>query len=138
VKEKKYMQEMYQMSIDIHFVGILVLILVVLANILLLKFSEDIMSYAKKMRKLMPISTSLLFLTLFTGTVMMAAKHLEFSFQNIVMVLFAIIYVALDVYRFKLLRSTPKDGLNEYRQKAYSIFFFELLSILAITLWMSL
>jgi len=124
------------MSIDIHYIGILALMVVVLANIILLKMSSDVVSYAKKMRKLMPISTSLLFLTLFTGSVMMAAKHLEFTLQNIVMILFALLYIALDVYRFKLLRATPKDGIEVYRKSAYLIFAVELVTILLITLWM--
>ena len=130
------MQEMYQMSIDIHYICILALMVVVLANIILLKMSSDVVSYAKKMRKLMPISTSLLFLTLFTGSVMMAAKHLEFTLQNIVMILFALLYIALDVYRFKLLRATPKDGMVAYRKSVYIIFAVELVTILLITLWM--
>ena len=132
------MQEMYQMSIDIHYIGILALMVVVLANIILVKMSSDIVSYAKKMRRLMPISTSLLFLALFTGSVMMAAKHLEFTLQNIVMVFFSLIYIALDIYRFKLLKATPKDGIGAYRKSAYLIFSVEFVTLLLITLWMEL
>ena len=127
---------MYQMSIDIHYFGVLALLVVVLINALLLQRSSDLYSYAKQMRRVMPVSTSLLFLILFTGAVMMAAKHLDFTLQNIVMILFALLYIFLDIYRYKLLKATAKDGLAEYKTKASAIFAIELVSIVLITLWL--
>ena len=124
------------MSIDIHYIGILALMLVVVANTLHLKVSSDIESYAKKMRRIMPISTSLLFLTLFTGSVMMAAKHLEFTLQNIVMIIFALLHIGLDIYRYKLLKATAKEDIESYKKSIYKVFAIEFVSILLITLWM--
>lgn len=132
------MQEMYQMSINIHYIGVLALIAVVLLNIVILKMSQDIVAYSTKMRPLMPISSSLLALILFTGAVMMAAKHLDFTLQNVVMILFALLYVGLDIYRYKLLKSSARDGFKMYRTATYRIFTIELISLLLIVAWMVL
>ena len=141
MKESKYestkiMEAMYTMSIDIHFWGIIFLLVVIVANGILLNQQSEVQSYATKMRRLMPVSTSLLFLTLFTGTVMMAAKHLEFSVENIVMILFAIIYIILEVYRYKLLKRSARDAYETYKDQALKILGIELFGTLLITGWM--
>lgn len=129
---------MYQMGINIHYIGVLALIAVVVMNLFTLKMSSDIVVYSKKMRLLMPISSSLLALIIFTGVVMMAAKHLDFTLQNIVMILFSLLYIALDIYRYKLLKASAKDAFKTYAFTAYKLFAFELITLLLITLWMVL
>jgi len=129
---------MYQMSINIHYFGVLLIIGVIGVNAFVLQRNADIKLYAYKMRKWMPISTSLLFLILFTGAVMMAAKHLEFSIANIVMILFAILFIGLEIYRYKLLKASTLESFSTYKKIAYKLLAVELLGTLVITVWMVL
>ncbi len=80
------MEALYTMGLEIHTVGVVVLMGVVMFNIAMLAFSKQIVMYAKRMRIVMPISSSLIALVLFTGSIMMAAKHLEFTLANIAMI----------------------------------------------------
>lgn len=129
------MQEMYQMSINIHATGVLALIVVVVLNMIILKISSDIVAYSKKMRRLMPISSSILALIIFTGVVMIAAKHLDFTPQNIVMILFALIAIVVDVYRYKSLKASTQDRFRSYQQRVYALFVSELVLLVAVIVW---
>jgi len=132
------MEQMYQMSINIHYIGVLLIIGVIGVNVFVLLQNRDIKLYAYKMRKWMPISTALLFLILFTGSVMMAAKHLEFTSANIVMILFSIVFIGLEVYRYKLLKASTLESFGMYKKVAYKLLGVELLGTLLITAWMVL
>lgn len=133
---ERLMQEMYTMSIDIHNFGVMALILVMIINVVLLKLNSDIRVYAKKMRIFMPISTSLIFLIIFTGTVMMAAKHLNFTVQNIIMILFAIVLILMEVYRYKRLKQSIVEEFDKYKIASYKILGVELVMTFMIALWM--
>ena len=88
------MDAMYTMGLNIHYFGVIVLMGVVVFNIMMLALSHHIVRYAKRMRIVMPISGSLIALILFTGAVMMAAKHLHFTFANSAMIAIAIVMKA--------------------------------------------
>ncbi len=135
------MDEMYSMSIDIHSFGIIFLLLIVLFNLLLLFRASDIFAYAKRMRRLMPLSGSMLALILFTGAIMMAAKHLSFTLENILMILFAVIIIVLEGKRYGSLKHmdlAQTDAFSIYKRKAYRLLFIELGLILPISFWMYL
>ena len=93
------MEAMYKTGLNIHYFGVIVLMGVVVFNIVMLSLSHHIIRYAKRMRIVMPISGSLIALILFTGAVMMAAKHLEFTFANIAMIVIAIVMIILEAKR---------------------------------------
>ncbi len=135
------MNEMYNMTIIIHSYGALLLMGVIAANLLHLKGASQIHRYAKQMRIMMPVSASLLALLLFTGAVMMAAKHLEFTIENIIMIVLNVLFIVLEAKRYGTLkRSDPKaDGaLENYRSKAMKFLLIELFGTMAITLWILL
>lgn len=133
------MNEMYTMSIDIHYFGVVVMIAIILGNILHVKMASDIHHYAKKMRMMMPIMSSIMFLIFFTGVVMMAAKHLEFTIENIIMILFNIVLIVLETNRYlslKHLRIKEEDAFKNYEVKAVKILLIELTGTVLIALWM--
>jgi hypothetical protein len=75
----------------------------------------------------------------FSGIVMMASKHLDFTIENIVMIIFAIALIVLENKRSKKLQYLDKkreDALNIYRVDAYKIFKIEILMVLVISIWM--
>jgi len=133
------MNEMYKMSIDIHLIGVVAMAVVIIANILHVRMAQEIRSYAKKMRQIMPIISSLLFMTLFTGTIMMAAKHLAFTIENIVMIVFIIIMIVLEAKRYGSLKHANLKEVNvfdTYKVKALKILTIELLGVMIISAWM--
>jgi hypothetical protein len=86
-----------------------------------------------------PIVGTTIGIVIFTGVVMMAAKHLEFSVQNVVMIIFAIILIYLEVkrsLRLKHLNKKEVTAFESYKSYALKIFILEILVILSISLWM--
>lgn len=134
------MEAMYTLGLNIHIVGVLILLGVVIFNITMLAFSKDIYAYARRMRIVMPISSSLLFLLFFTGAIMMAAKHLIFDSTNIAMILGVIIMIALEVKRYQVLRyqtdATLDNALSLYKTKGFRYLGFEIAILFSLSAWM--
>lgn len=134
------MEAMYTTGLNIHYFGVIVLMGVVVFNIVMLSLSHHIIRYSKRMRVVMPISGSLIALILFTGAVMMAAKHLHFTFANIAMIVIAIVMIILEAKRYKTLKRrtdiTQEGAFGQYKKKAFRFLGIEMSLLIAITLWM--
>lgn len=133
------MDEMYNMSIVTHNIGVMGLLGVIVVNVLMLLATKDIRSYAKRMRVFMPIGAGMLSLIIFTGAVMMTSKHLSFTIENIVMTVFSLILIFLEVKRYASLKHidlSKENAFEMYRQKAFRIFQIEFFVSLAISVWM--
>lgn len=134
------MEAMYTTGLNIHYFGVIVLMGVVVFNIVMLSLSHHIIRYAKRMRIVMPISGSLIALILFTGAVMMAAKHLQFTFSNIAMIVIAVVMIILEAKRYKTLKRktdiTQEGAFAEYKKKAFRFLGIEMSLLLAISIWM--
>ncbi len=134
------MEAMYKTGLNIHYFGVIVLMGVVVFNIVMLSLSHHIIRYAKRMRIVMPISGSLIALILFTGAVMMAAKHLEFTFANIAMIVIAIVMIILEAKRYKNLKRrtdiTQEGAFGEYKQKAFRFLGIEMALLVSMSVWM--
>ncbi len=136
------MEAMYTTGLNIHYFGVIVLMGVVVFNIVMLTLSHHLIRYAKRMRIVMPISGSLIALILFTGAVMMAAKHLEFTLANIAMIVIAIVMIILEAKRYKTLKRktdiTQEGAFSEYKQKAFRFLGIEMGLLGTMTIWMML
>lgn len=136
------MDAMYTLGLNIHYFGVIVLMGVVLFNIMMLALSHHIIRYAKRMRIVMPISGSLIALILFTGAVMMAAKHLAFSFSNIAMIIIAIMMIILEAKRYKTLKRrtdiTQENAFGDYKKKAFRFLGIEMTMLVSMSVWMML
>ncbi|MDD2781196.1 hypothetical protein [Sulfuricurvum sp.] len=136
------MEAMYTTGLNIHYFGVIVLMGVVVFNIVMLSLSHHIIRYAKRMRIVMPISGSLIALILFTGAVMMAAKHLAFTFSNIAMIIIAIVMIILEAKRYKTLKRrtdiTQEGAFVEYKKKAFRFLGIEMVMLLGMSIWMML
>jgi len=133
------MNEMYNMSIVTHNYGVFFILGVILINLIFLVTAKDIKRYVRSMRLFNPISGTAIGVILFTGVVMMAAKHLEFSIENIVMIVFATTIIALEAKRASKLKWTnPKleNALKNYKNFAFKIFAIEVMLVLSISTWM--
>ncbi|MDD4855545.1 MAG: hypothetical protein PHQ22_01690 [Sulfuricurvum sp.] len=134
------MEAMYTMGLEIHTVGVIMLIGVVMFNITMLALSNQIIRYAKRMRIVMPISGSLIALILLTGAIMMAAKHLHFSLANDAMIIVGIVMIVLEAKRYKTLKRrtdiTQEGAFALYKRKAFRYLGMEMALLLIVTLWM--
>jgi hypothetical protein len=135
------MEEMYSMSIGIHDVGVLLLIGIIVVNVVHLMRAKVLKTYAKQMRIMMPFSSSMIFIILFTGMVMMAAKHLAFTVENVLMILFAVAMIVLEAKRYGSLKhlNLKLEGAFEiYKAKSKKLLFIELGMNVVMSLWMFL
>ncbi|MDP3119769.1 MAG: hypothetical protein Q8N01_05095 [Sulfuricurvum sp.] len=136
------MEALYLTGLEIHFVGVVVLMAVVMFNIIMLLLSHQIIRYAKRLRVVMPISLSLVIITIFTGIVMMAAKHLSFSLANILMIIVSISFIVLEIKRYKILKYETdikqENAFTQYKKKAFRFLGIELFLLMAMSVWMLL
>ena len=134
------MNEMYNMGLGIHSYGTVTLLGVILINMLFLYTAQDLSKYKRKMSiLLMPLSSMALAIVIFTGVVMMAAKHLSFTTANIAMILVSVVLIILEAKRAKILKYlSPKavDGLQIYKRFALRIFMIEIALMVVVALWM--
>lgn len=133
------MNEMYDMSIVTHNWGVMSVLGVIFINIFMLFGIKNLAKYTRAVSLFTPIVGTTIGIVIFTGVVMMAAKHLDFSVQNIVMIIFAIILIYLEVkrsLRLKELNKKEVTAFESYKSYALKIFVLEILVILSISLWM--
>ena len=132
------MNYMYNMSIDYHNWGAIALLIMIGLNFLLLFQAKELLPYRKKMAFLTPTIAVVLASVLFTGTIMMAAKHLHFTLQNIAMIVAGIVFIVLEAKRVKPLKHLKNlpHAIPLYRDYAKKILFAELFLILGISIWM--
>ncbi|MDQ1338509.1 MAG: hypothetical protein QG617_1476 [Campylobacterota bacterium] len=127
------------MSIITHGSGVMLVFGAIFINIFMLFWIKNLAKYTRAVSLFTPIVGTTIGIVIFTGVVMMAAKHLEFTLENIVMIIFAIILIYLEVkrsLRLKHLNKKEQGAFDGYKSYALKIFVLEILVILSISLWM--
>ena len=133
------MNEMYDMSIVTHYYGVIGILLVILANIIFLKRAKNIPDYKRQMSLFTPIGSTAISAVIFTGVIMMAAKHLDFTMENIVMIAFSIWIIYLEVLRAKGLKyvnGETENALENFKSYALILLMAELFLTLSVSFWM--
>ena len=133
------MNEMYDMSIVTHNYGVFFVLGVILVNFIFLITAKDIKKYTRAMRLFNPISGTAIGVVFFTGVVMMAAKHLDFSVENIIMIVFIISLMVLEskrASRLKWVNPLTVDALANYKKYVLKIFMIEVVMVFSISIWM--
>jgi hypothetical protein len=134
------MNEMYNMGLSLHSIGAVAILAVIFINLFILISYNDLKKY-KRLHSIVlwPMTFSILGFVIFTGVIMMAAKHLDFTFANIVMIIISVVYIFLEAKRVKSLKylSDTKDhAFNAYKPMARTILQIEFILITLISLWM--
>ena len=134
------MNEMYNMGLGLHSWSAVAVLVMIFINLFILINSKDLTKY-KRANSLywVPLEITVLGSLLFTGIVLMAAKHLDFTIENIVMIILGIILIVLEAKRLKALKylSTKKDhALAVYKPFARTILQVEFVLVLLMSLWM--
>lgn len=133
------MNEMYDMSIVTHNYGVIGMLGVILVHVFMLYTAKDLFKYRKFMILFLPIASTTIGAVIFTGIIMMAAKHLDFTIENIIMILLAVLFLVLEVKKsstLKRLSSKKENGFVEYKKYAMKILMIETVMVLAISAWM--
>ena len=121
------MNEMYEMSIVTHNYSVLAVLLVISINFYKIVKADNVFSYRKFNTLFNPIGSTIMGFVIFTGVIMMAAKHLDFTFANIIMIMFAIVLIVLEVKRSKAMKYIKNDNMEEFLR--YKIFSKKILII---------
>ncbi len=134
------MNEMYNMGLSIHSVGEVFLLGVIFLNIFLLRASKSLKKYKRLMSVvLVPLTATTIGVAIFTGVIMMAAKHLEFTLENIVMILISLVLIFLEVKRIKSLKSMNENkerSLEAYKGFGLKLLYAEIALVSLISVWM--
>lgn len=132
---------MYNTSLQLHFGLVLAWLGVIAFNMAMLQFAVQADVYVRRARISMPFSVMAIFAVAFTGTVMMAAKHLDFTIENIAMIAVTVLLIILESRRYRTLRRLrikAEGALDLYRTFAMKLLAAEMAVTLFMTLWMSL
>jgi len=125
------MNEMYNMGLSLHSLGGMSLIGIIFLNIFFLRIAKDLQKYKRLMSIfLLPLTATVLGLEIFTGIVMMAAKNLDFTIQNIVMIGISVLLIVLEVKRAK------KRSLQAYKDFGIKLLYIEAAWTFVIFIWM--
>ncbi len=134
------MNEMYNMGLSLHSIGGIALVGVIFLNIFFLRIAKDLHKYKRLMSIfLLPLTATVIGLEIFTGVIMMAAKHLDFTIANIVMIIISIILIVLEAKRAKSLKymnPNKERSLEAYKGFANKLLYIELAWTLVIFIWM--
>jgi ATP/ADP translocase len=133
------MNEMYEMSIVTHNYSVYFLLGVILLNLLFLVTAKEIKKFKRTMRLFNPYTGIGIGGVVFTGVVMMAAKHLDFTIENIVMIAFSVALIMLEVKRttrLKYTNSKEVNALENYKEFAFKIIAIEILLVMSVSTWM--
>ncbi|MEJ2467750.1 MAG: hypothetical protein P8Y65_07720 [Campylobacterales bacterium] len=129
------------MSLQLHYGLVLVWLGIIAFNAAMLQFAVRAPEYVRRARIAMPFSVMAIAALAFTGTVMMAAKHLDFTLENIAMILVTVVLIVLESRRYKTfrrLRTKMADALALYRPYGLKLLAAEFALTLLMTLWMSM
>jgi hypothetical protein len=134
------MNEMYNMGLSLHSVGSVAILAVIFLNLFLLISYKELLKYRKLLSVFItPLTYTTLGYVIFTGIIMMAAKQLEFTLENIAMILIAIIYILLEVKRLKglkYLNSQKERAFDAYKPMARTILQVQFILVLLVSIWM--
>ncbi|MFK5937226.1 MAG: hypothetical protein QM497_02410 [Sulfurimonas sp.] len=134
------MNEMYSMGLSLHSISATALLVVIFVNLFLLIGMKELVKYKRMMSIfLVPLSTTTLGFSIFTGVIMMAAKHLDFTLENIVMVIVSVVMIVLEVKRIKALRylnEKKEKAFDAYKPFARRLLQIEFILVMLVSLWM--
>jgi len=133
------MNEMYNMGIVTHYYGVVAVLGVILLNLIMIIKANSVEKYKKFNTLFNPVGSTFIGTVIFTGIIMMAAKHLEFTLENIAMIIFAIVLIVLEVKRssrLKYLNKKEQSAFGEYKIFAYKVLLLEVVVTLSISAWM--
>jgi hypothetical protein len=122
---------MYTSAIDYHIYAVLLLVITITLFYLYTQLQRDFNRYKILIRNWMPIYVFALASAIFTGIVMMAAKHLIFDLPNLLMIFSSAFLIGLEIIRHKRMKASPQSDERAYIIFAKRIYAIELVTLFA-------
>jgi len=134
------MNEMYSMGLSLHSFGAIAILVAIFMNLFFLISYQDLKKY-KRLNSIViwPLTFSTLAALIFTGVIMMAAKHLAFTLENIAMIAVSIFLIVLEAKRIKSLKyldEKKEHAFGAYKPIARTILQIEFIVVALLSLWM--
>jgi len=129
------MDEMLQMSQNLHIYSVIALISIVVLMIISHKVSSDFKAFTKLIKILMIFHLSFLAAVVLTGAILMAAQHLSLTPANLIMIVAVFIVAGLEIKRNKALAQVIKFNLMPkmtYIKLGYKYLLLELVLLIAV------
>ncbi len=126
------MNEMYEMSQSLHIYSVIAMVVSLLLMMILHKLKSEQEVFVKRNAITMVFHASFIGSTALTGIIMMAAKHLDFSFANIIMIIGLVVIIVLEAKRSKILKMVVKFRQGEFSEYKRVGFNFELIEFVLI------
>ena len=129
------MNEMYEMSQNLHIYSVIALISIVVLMIISHKVSSDFKAFTKLIKILMIFHLSFLAAVVLTGAILMAAQHLSLTPANLIMIVAVFIVAGLEIKRNKALAQVIKFNLMPkmtYIKLGYKYLLLELVLLIAV------
>ncbi len=135
------MNEMYEMSIVTHNFSVLAVLLIIAINFYKITRADNVFKYRKFNTLFNPIGSTLIGFVIFTGVIMMAAKHLDFTIANNIMIVFSVVIIVLEFKRsrgMKYIKNVNLPAFLIYKKFSQKILITEFLITLLVYIGMLL
>jgi hypothetical protein len=131
------MEEMYSLGLSIHSYFVYALLFGYALHVTVIYKSKELKKF-RRVRTLFlaPLNSVLLGVILFTGVVMMAAKHLDFTLANIAMIVVSLLLIVLEVRMTKMLRYVQESDFASYKTTVLKTVTIEVLVVILLSIWM--
>lgn len=131
------MQEMYNLGLSIHAYFVYALLFGYALHVTVIYQSKELKKF-RRIRTLFiaPLNSVLLGVMIFTGVVMMAAKHLDFTLANIAMIVVALLLIGFEIRMSKILRYVKGSEFTSYKTTVLKTVAIEVLVVILLSIWM--
>ncbi len=122
------MDELINLSIQLHILFVLLLVGLILGNLYLLKSNKTFFNLSKRLELLAPQYYIALSAIFFTGLIVMAVQQFSFSARIWEMIFTWIVLLVIAIRGHKLYKKIDKTEVsqNEYKRFAFKKYLFDL------------
>lgn len=127
------MEELIQLSSQLHLVFIILLVVLIALNLYLLKSDKTFLKLSKRLELIAPQYYIVLSAIFFTGIIVMAVRQFTFSFSVWLMILVWLMIVAFGIRGHKMYKKIERTEESQSAYKSYAIkkYSLDLLALIA-------
>lgn len=127
------MEELIQLSSQLHLVFIILLVVLIALNLYLLKSDKTFLKLSKRLELIAPQYYIVLSAIFFTGIIVMAVRQFTFSFSVWLMILVWLMIVAFGIRGYKMYKKIERTEESQSAYKRYAIkkYSLDLLALIA-------
>lgn len=115
------MEELIQLSSQLHLVFIILLVVLIALNLYLLKSDKTFLKLSKRLELIAPQYYIVLSAIFFTGIIVMAVRQFAFSFSVWLMIIVWLMIVAFGIRGHKMYKKIERTEESQSAYKRYAI-----------------